>query len=97
MQILPRFPAAMSMSDTIRIALIDQFKEPTFTELAEGLFSDRAHRQFVDAQLSPREVEDQKALREALPKQERVRIGAFDGDALIGWTTGWSNPADRST
>ncbi|TFW08948.1 GNAT family N-acetyltransferase [Oxalobacteraceae bacterium OM1] len=81
----------MNAQHAIRIALVDTFEEPAFTQLAEGLFGDQARRELL-GRLIPGEAERAAPLRAGLPQPERVRIGAFDGDALVGWTSGWFEP-----
>jgi len=35
------------------------------------------------------------ALRQSLPESERLRIGAFDGEKLVGYTSGWFEVGGR--
>lgn len=76
----------------IRIAAVEQFDEPRFSELAERIFGDNARRALLDTLIGAEERERATGLRGNLPQPARLRIGAFDGADLVGWTTGWFEP-----
>jgi ribosomal protein S18 acetylase RimI-like enzyme len=78
--------------DTIRIATVDLFSEPEFTEAAERIFGDAARKVIMEAHVGRKEMQRIAGLRKSLPPPPRLRIGAFDGDRLIGWTSGWHEP-----
>jgi ribosomal protein S18 acetylase RimI-like enzyme len=71
------------------IEVVERFEEPLFLELAERVFGDRSRRELIAGMPSPEEQARADALRQDLPRQQRVRIGAFAQGALIGWTQGW--------
>lgn len=83
-----------SRKDTapIRIVMVDRFNEPDFTAAAERIFGETTRRALMEACVGGEELQRIDALRKSLPSPERIRIGAFDGDILAGWTTGWHEP-----
>lgn len=72
----------MTLASQIDIRVVDVFAEPAFTELVNAVF-DEAARVAVMQRLCP-----QPPAAAALPLQ-RVRVGAFAGDDLVGWSHGW--------
>ena len=74
------------MQDAISLRTVERFAEPAFTELVDRLLHDP----------------DRRAVNERLfgapgvappPSQARqVRIGAFDGDTLVGWSHAFLAP-----
>jgi len=79
-------PADISV-ESIVLRAVDKFDEPLFTQLAERVFGDGARRAAME-RLCPDQAQ---AAAQPLPL-ERVRIGAFDGQQLIGWSHGWRLP-----
>jgi ribosomal protein S18 acetylase RimI-like enzyme len=79
-------------TDTIRVAIVELFSEPEFTEAAERIFGDAARKVLMEAHVGSKEMQRIAALRKSLPPPPRLRIGAFDGDRLVGWTSGWHEP-----
>ncbi|NEX63485.1 GNAT family N-acetyltransferase [Noviherbaspirillum galbum] len=80
---------SLERADGIRIAVVPQFDEPAFTETVERLFGDLARRSLLRSQLGDDAFARADALRDSLPAPERLRVGAFDGDTLVGWSMGW--------
>lgn len=78
----------MTLASQIDVRAVDAFAEPAFTELVNLVFDD-AQRVAVMQRLCP-----QPLAAAALPLQ-RVRIGAFDGDDLVGWSHGWREPGGQ--
>lgn len=72
----------MTHASQIDIRVVDVFAEPAFTELVNLVFDD-AQRVAAMERLCPRPL-----AATALPLH-RVRIGAFDGADLVGWSHGW--------
>lgn len=68
----------------ITYRVLDQFPEPAFATLSEGVFAD-----FEASELLDQVVADEAAARKPsamLVDPEALRIGAFRGDSLVGWT-----------
>lgn len=78
----------MTPASQIEIRVVDSFAEPAFTELVNAVFDD-AQRAAIMERLCP-----PPQLAAALPLH-RVRIGAFDGEALVGWSHGWREPGGQ--
>lgn len=78
----------MTSASQIDIRVVDSFAEPAFTELVNAVFAD-AQRVAIMARLCPQPV-----AAPALPLQ-RVRVGAFAGDTLVGWSHGWREPGGQ--
>jgi ribosomal protein S18 acetylase RimI-like enzyme len=74
------------MSDVITIRTVDRFDEPTFSELVNRLLHDPDRRQVGERLFGSQQVPPPPS--QAL----QVRIGAFAGDTLIGWTHAFLNP-----
>ena len=74
--------------DTYRIARVDVFEEPLFTQLCDAVFP----RASAASERFDALAKDELAGRTRLKEQHAhvmVRIGAFEGDSLIGWNVGW--------
>lgn len=78
--------------DTIHVTAVDLFSEPEFTEAAERIFGDGARKVLMETHVGSEEMKRIAALRTSLPPPARLRIGAFDADRLVGWTSGWHEP-----
>lgn len=66
------------------IRQVETFDEAAFAALTEPIFSNERRQQWMRGLIGV-EVDDRnKALRATLPKPERIRIGAFDAERLIG-------------
>jgi GNAT superfamily N-acetyltransferase len=73
----------------VEIRQVETFDDAAFKALIEPIFGNEARERHM-RELVGAEVDDRnKALRAALPKPERIRLGAFDGDRLIGCSSGW--------
>jgi ribosomal protein S18 acetylase RimI-like enzyme len=77
---------------TIDIRQVDTFDEAALKGIAEPIFGDAARQQHLKELIGPEAAERHAALRQSLPKADRIRIGAFDGDRLIGYSQGWFEP-----
>lgn len=71
---------------SLTLQTVDRFDEPAFTELVDAVLHDPdrravAERLFGAAGASP-------------PKSgaQQVRVGAFEGSTLVGWSHGWLLP-----
>ncbi|CAM5791708.1 GNAT family N-acetyltransferase [Rhizobacter sp. Root404] len=73
----------------VEIRQVETFDEAAFAALTEPVFGNEARERYMRA-LVGAEVDDRnKALRATLPKPERIRIAALDGDRLVGCSSGW--------
>lgn len=79
----------MPLSPSLQIRVVSQFEEPTFTQLAEQIFGDQSRHQLLIQRMPPQEQDGIHQLRSTLPPRERVRVGAFEGENLVGWCHGW--------
>lgn len=74
------------MSDPISIRTVDRFAEPAFTELVNRLLHDPDRRAVGERMFGPAGVP-------APPSQaHQVRIGAYQGDRLVGWSHAFLAP-----
>jgi len=71
-----------------RIAAVDQFDEPQFTQLSESIFPSPAQASARFRDLAHDELPGRKRLKE-MHSHLMLRVGAFDGDELVGWSVGW--------
>ena len=74
---------------TLDIRRVDTFDEAALNAIAEPTFGDAARQQHLKDLIGPERAERHAALRQSLPKADRIRIGAFDGDRLAGYSQGW--------
>jgi len=74
---------------TIDIRQVDNFDEAALNAIAEPIFGDAARQQHLRGLVGPDAAERHAELRQSLPKAERIRIGAFDGERLVGFSQGW--------
>ncbi|HEY9067188.1 MAG TPA: GNAT family N-acetyltransferase [Burkholderiaceae bacterium] len=79
----------------LEIRRVEQFDEPAFTEFVDSIFGDGARQQHLNTLLGDELAERHRALRKSLPQPERIRIGAFDGDRLVGYSHGWFEVGGR--
>jgi GNAT superfamily N-acetyltransferase len=70
------------MQDQIAVRCVDRFPEPEFTELVDRLLHDPDRRAFVANFLST------PPLPPVRSDAQQVRVGAFDGETLVGWSHG---------
>jgi GNAT superfamily N-acetyltransferase len=68
------------MSDTIELGTVDSFPEPAFTELVERVLHDPDRRAVAQRLYVP------AAIRPTPTGAQQVRIGAYSGDLLVGWS-----------
>ena len=76
----------------IDIRQVDIFDEVALQAIAEPIFGDAARQQHLKDLIGPEAAQRHAALRQSLPKAERIRIGAFDGERLVGYSQGWFEP-----
>ena len=74
------------------IRQVDIFDDAALQAIAEPIFGDAARQQYLKELIGPEAAERHAALRQSLPKAERIRIGAFDGERLVGYSQGWFEP-----
>lgn len=79
----------MPLASQIDIRVVDVFAEPAFTQLVNLVFDD-AQRIAVMQRLCPQSPPAAAAL-----PLHRVRVGAFAGDDLVGWSHGWREPGGQ--
>ena len=77
---------------TIAIRRVDIFDEVALKAIAEPIFGDTTRQQHLKELIGPEAAERHAELRQSLPKAERIRIGAFDGERLVGYSQGWFEP-----
>jgi ribosomal protein S18 acetylase RimI-like enzyme len=73
----------------IEIRQVEAFEEVAMKALAGPIFGDAARQQYLSELIGPEADERNKALRTSLPKPERVRMAAFDGERFVGCSSGW--------
>ena len=71
-----------------RIETVDLFDEPQFTRLSESIFPNAARTSARFRDLEHEEFPGRKRVKE-MHSHLMLRVGAFDGDDLVGWTVGW--------
>ena len=76
----------------IDIRQVDIFDEVALQAIAEPIFGDAARQQHLKDLIGPEAAQRHAALRQSLPKAERIRIGAFAGERLVGYSQGWFEP-----
>lgn len=77
------------MKRRIAIRRVEAFDPEQIGALTEPIFNDRSRREYLESLVGPAQRSRTAQLQEALPKPERIRVGAFEGDRLVGYTTGW--------
>ena len=83
------------MTDAIELRRLDSFDGTAFAELSESIFGDTARQRHLAALMGAEISARHEELRSSLPKADRVRIGAFHDEALVGYTTGWFEVGGR--
>ena len=73
----------------IDIRQVDTFDEVAMAALTGPIFGDAARQEHLAALIGPEAEERNKALRAGLPKPDRIRIAAFDGERFVGCSSGW--------
>jgi len=77
---------------TLDIRQVETFDDAALQAIAEPIFGDAARQQHLRDLIGPEAAERHAALRQSLPKVERIRVGAFDGERLVGYSQGWFEP-----
>ena len=73
----------------IELRQVETFDEAAMAAIAGPIFGDAARQQYLSELIGPEADDRNKALRAGLPKPERIRIAAFDGQRLVGCSSGW--------
>ena len=73
----------------VEIRPVEIFDEAAFAALIEPIFGNAAREQHLRGLIGAEADDRHAALRKSLPKPERIRLGAFDGERLVGLTNGW--------
>ena len=71
-----------------RIAVVDAFEEPEFSQLSESIFPNPTLSSERFRQLAAEELGGRTRLKE-MHSHLMLRIGVFHSDTLIGWSVGW--------
>jgi len=79
----------------IELRRVDSFDGTAFSALAESTFGDVVRQQQLEALMGAEAAARHEQFRQSLPKTERLRIGAFDGDELVAYTVGWFEVGGR--
>lgn len=77
---------------TVGVRKVELFDPDALKALTEPIFGDTARGQYMNALIGADARARADALHESLPKPRRIRIGAFDGDRLVGCSSGWFEP-----
>ncbi len=73
----------------VEIRQVETFDKAAMAALTEPIFGNAARDQAMRELVGAETDDSHQALRDALPKPERVRVAAFDGERLIGCSSGW--------
>src|SRR5262245_25746542 len=73
---------------SIAIRTVDKFPEPEFTQLLDVVFSESERRLRMEQLCPPTDAQRTRGP----VASERMRIGAWDGERLAGWSHGWVEP-----
>ena len=73
----------------VELRQVETFDEAAMAALAEPIFGDAARQRYLSELIGPDAEERDKLLRAGLPKPERIRIAAFDGERFVGCSSGW--------
>jgi ribosomal protein S18 acetylase RimI-like enzyme len=73
----------------IGIRQVEQFDEAAMAALTGPIFGDEARNRHLAELIGAEADERHKALRAGLPKPERIRFAAFDGERFVGCSSGW--------
>lgn len=72
---------------SITLRVVDLFAEPAFTELVDSILHDRDRRRIGELCFGPPTAAPAKS------GAHQVRVGAFAGETLVGWSHAWLQPA----
>jgi hypothetical protein len=86
-----RLASATAPLAGIAIRPVEKFPEPAFSRLQHSVFADiQEYSDTLAAIISAERETVATALAGATPVQAPMhRLGAFDGDVLVGWSCGW--------
>lgn len=73
----------------VEIRQVEIFDKAAMDALVEPIFGDDARSRYLTRLIGTEADERGKALRATLPKPDRVRIAAFDGERFVGCSSGW--------
>ncbi|MDK2124250.1 GNAT family N-acetyltransferase [Parachitinimonas caeni] len=73
----------------IHIRAVQEFEEPAYAAQVEQIFGDKARVPLLAERLDRNELMEGRRLRATLPQPQRLRMAAYAGDALVGWSSGW--------
>ena len=73
----------------IDVRRVELFDPDAIKALTEPIFGNAARHRHMDALIGAEARARAEALHESLPKPRRIRIGAFDGERLVGCSSGW--------
>lgn len=73
----------------VEIRQVETFDKAEMDTLLEPIFGDDARHRRMCALIGADAADRARALQDALPKPERIRIGAFDGERFVGCSSGW--------
>jgi ribosomal protein S18 acetylase RimI-like enzyme len=79
--------------NNITFRIVDKFPEPAFSALTEEAFSDYEASELL-ADVANEEAAARQGTRDPAD-QDALRIGAFRGDSLVGWTLARSEGASH--
>jgi ribosomal protein S18 acetylase RimI-like enzyme len=75
--------------DSYSIKRVQRFEEPEFTQLIQQFFYADYPGVEWERLLSEEEKSKHQALRKEFGFPNMIRLGAYEGNKLIGWTLGW--------
>ena len=77
------------MENMVEIRQVETFDEAAMVALTGPIFGDAARQQYLNGLIGAERADQHAQLRASLPKPERIRVAAFDGDRLVGCSSGW--------
>ncbi len=83
------------MTEVIELRRLDSFEGTAFAALSESTFGDGPRQQHLDALMGAEVAARHEQLRTSLQKADRIRIGAFHGEELAGYASGWFEVGGR--
>jgi GNAT superfamily N-acetyltransferase len=73
----------------VEIRQLEAFDKAEMDTLLEPIFGDDARNRYMRALIGAEAADRERALHDTLPKPERIRLGAFDGERFVGCSSGW--------